>query len=76
MNATTFDAVLTSAARLSDEEQQLLADLLRKRQIEKWRAETAAEGRRAVKAVRAGKLKAQSADSIISELRASLTEED
>ena len=76
MNTTTFAAVLTSAARLSDEEQQLLAELLRKRQIEKWRAETAVEARRAAKAFRSGKLKAQSVDVAINELRASLKEED
>jgi hypothetical protein len=76
MNATTFDAVLSSAARLSDEEQQLLAELLRKRQIEKWRAETAVEARRALKALRTGKLKPQSVDGTINELRASLKEED
>ena len=72
MNATTFDQILSSAADLPDEEQELLADLLRKRRIEKWREETAAEGRRAVKAFRAGKLKAHSADRTIDDLRASL----
>jgi hypothetical protein len=76
MNATTFDEILTCAANLSEEEQQLLMEVLRKRQIDKWREETGADGRRAIKAFRAGKLKARAVDQVINDLRASLNEND
>jgi hypothetical protein len=72
MAAITFDQVLTYAESLPPEEQEILADLLKKRRIEAWREETAASGRAAVQAYRAGKLKAQSDRAVISRLRASL----
>lgn len=76
MNGVTFDEILRFAANLPDDDQELLTELLKKRRIEKWREETAAEGRRTVKAFRAGKLKVSSVESLIGELRDSLKEKD
>lgn len=70
MNALTLDRVLTDAGRLPADEQELLEDLLRQRRIETWRRETAGEAKKAAAAFRTGKLKAQSADSVIARLRA------
>ncbi|MHB8524387.1 MAG: hypothetical protein ACYDH9_27010 [Limisphaerales bacterium] len=69
MAILTLDRVLTEAERLPADEQQILEDLLRKRRIEAWRAETAAEAKKSVAALRSGKLKAQSAESVIARLR-------
>jgi hypothetical protein len=70
MNALTLDRVLTDAGQLPADEREILEDLLHKRRIEAWRDDTAAEAKNAAVAFRAGKLKAQSADSIIARLRA------
>lgn len=68
MSTVTLDRVLTDAGRLPLEEQQILEELLRKRRIDAWRAETAAESRKSAAAFRAGKLNAQSADDVIARL--------
>jgi hypothetical protein len=70
MNSLTLDRVLTDAEHLPSDEQEILEDLLRQRRIEAWRVETAAEAKNATAAFRSGKLKAQSADSVIARLRA------
>jgi len=71
----TLDKVLTSAETLPRDEQEMLEDLLRSRRIEAWRRETAAEARKALKAFRTGKFKAESADTVIGRLRAGLQAE-
>jgi hypothetical protein len=70
MNPPTLDRVLTDAGHLSPDEREILEGLLRQRRIEAWRMETAAEAKNAAAAFRSGKLKAQSADSVIARLRA------
>jgi hypothetical protein len=70
MATLTLDRVLTDAEHLPSDEQEILEDLLRKRRIEAWRAETATEAKNDAAAFRSGKLKAQSAESIIARLRA------
>jgi len=70
MATLTLDRVLTDAEHLPSDEQEILEDLLRKRRIEAWRAETATEAKNAAAAFRSGKLKVQSAESIIARLRA------
>jgi len=67
--ATTLEKVLSEAESLPLEDQIMLEELLHKRRIEKWRKETAAAGRKAVKAYQSGKLKGQSADNVIAALR-------
>jgi hypothetical protein len=69
MAALTLDRVLTQAEALPADEQEMLESLLRKRRIESWRQETAAEARKAIKAFRSGKLKNQTAEEIIASLR-------
>ena len=70
MAATTLDRVLTEAETLPLDDREILEELLRKRRIEEWRRDTAAEARKAGKAFRSGKLKSQSAEEIIAQLRA------
>jgi len=70
MAALTLDRVLTSAEALPADEQEMLENLLRQRRIEAWRRDTAAEARKAVKALRSGKLKAETVVSVIARLRA------
>ena len=65
----TLDSVLTDVERLPSEDQQILEDLLRKRRVEAWRAETAADAKRSAAAFRSGKLKAQSVEEVIARLR-------
>jgi hypothetical protein len=72
VNGVTFDHVLNLATNLPEEEQELLSELLRKRRIESWREETAAEAKRIRKAFRAGKLKARAVDAVINDLRAAV----
>lgn len=69
MATLTLDRVLTDAEMLSADEQELLEGLLRRRRIEAWRRETATAAKEAVKSFREGKLKPQSAESIIARLR-------
>ena len=69
MATLTLDRILTAAGRLPTEERQILEELLRKRRIEAWRAETAAEGKKFAAAFRSGKLKAQPAEDVIARLR-------
>ena len=70
MPALTLDGVLTSAEALSADERAMLEELLHRRRIESWRADTAADAVLATKAFRTGKLKSQSAESVIARLRA------
>lgn len=72
MAAISLDRVLTEAEALPADEQAMLEELLRKRRLEAWRSETATEARKAVKNLRAGKLKPRSADEVIARLRAGL----
>ncbi len=72
MNPMTLDKVLTFAETLSPTEQEMLTELLRNRQVENWREDTATEAKKAVKNYRSGKLPAQSADAVIARLRSTL----
>jgi hypothetical protein len=64
----TLDRVLTKAEALPADEQEMPEGLLRQRRIEAWRLETATEASKTAKAFRAGKLKGQSAESVITRL--------
>lgn len=75
MKTMTFDQTLSCVEKLPPDEQEMLAELLRKRRIEAWRNETAAEARKAARAYRSRKLKAESADAIIAALRSALEED-
>jgi hypothetical protein len=54
---------------LPADEQKMLENLLRQRRIEAWRRDTAGEAHKAVKALRTGKLKAESVENVIARLR-------
>ena len=69
MAAITLERVLSDAERLPAEEQAMLEELLHNRRIDGWRRQTAAAGRSAAKALRAGKLKAQPVGTVINQLR-------
>ncbi len=69
MAISTFDRVLASAEALSTDDQAMLGELLYRRRIETWRAETAAEAATAAKKIRSGKLRSASVDTVIARLR-------
>ena len=71
----TLEQVLDSAMRLDSEQLDILVEVIQKRQNEAWREDTAASAREAISAFHDGKLKPQSADEVISHLRA-VTDED
>ena len=70
MAAITLERVLREAESLPAEEQAILEELLHRRRLDGWRRETAAAARKSIKAFRAGKLKGQSAETVIQQLRA------
>ena len=70
MPTLTLDGVLASAEALPADERAMLEELLCRRRIESWRADTATDAAQSAKALRAGKLKPQSVASVITRLRA------
>lgn len=70
MPSLTLDRILTEAEALPQDEQAMLEELLHGRRIETWRRDTAAEGKKAVRAFRSGKLKTQTAEKVVALLRA------
>ena len=68
MATLTLERVLTAAEALPAEEQEMLETLLRRRRIESWRRDTAAEAKSAAKAFRTGKLKSQPVEDVIASL--------
>jgi hypothetical protein len=69
---STLDKVLENALQLSDEQQEMLIKILQNRNYQSHRAEIAEDARQSLADFRAGKLRPQSAHSIIAELRQSL----
>jgi len=69
MTTLTLDRVLADAETLPADEREMLEELLRKRRIEAWRADTAVEAKKAAASFRSGNLKAQSAETVIARLR-------
>jgi hypothetical protein len=72
LNTVTLDQAIDTALQLPTEQQEMLVDILRSRQIEMRRQEIAADARASIAAFRAGKLKAYSAEELIAELHQSL----
>lgn len=56
MTAITLERVLSEAETLPADEQAMLEELLRKHRIDGWREQTAADARKAARAVRSSKL--------------------
>ncbi|MGB3766000.1 MAG: hypothetical protein WA947_05535 [Phormidesmis sp.] len=71
---STLEQALETASQLSIEQQQMLIEILQRRNIESRRAEIARDAQRSLADFRAGKLKTQSVDEIVSELRQFLSE--
>ena len=76
MAVITLERVLSEAEALSADEQAMLEELLRKHRIEGWRGQTAADARKAAKAIRSGKLKPEPVESVIARLRTGLQSSD
>ena len=68
----TLDQVIDSAMQLPLEQQEMLLEILQSRQIEARRLEMARDAQESLAAVRAGKLKGQTAAEIIVDLRKAL----
>jgi hypothetical protein len=62
LNTVTLDQAIDTALQLPAEQQEMLVDILRSRQIEARRQEIAADALASIAAFRAGKLKAYSAE--------------
>ncbi len=71
----TLDKALDAAMQLSDEEREMLIDILQKRQIEARRDEIARSAQEALAAFRAGKLQPEAAEALITRLHSSLETE-
>jgi hypothetical protein len=76
MNTISLDEALETVMQLPPEQQEMLIDIVRHRQIERQRQEIADNAQESLAAFRAGELKPQSASEVITELRRSLDEAD
>lgn len=72
----TLDQVLDIALQLPPEQQTMLIEIIRQRQIEARRVEIATHAQQAIDDFHQGKLVPQSAETAIVELRRSLTDEE
>jgi len=72
----TFDQVVDAVVLLPTEQQEMLVSLIHGWHIEKRRHEIARDAHESLTALHAGKLKPQSAETIIRELRQSLEEDE
>lgn len=75
MKPAVFDEAPTLASALPDDRQERLEVLLRRRRIEAWRRDTAAEAKTAARALRSGKLAPLPVEDGIAGLRAGLLRE-
>ena len=75
MATATLNQALEVFGKLSSEEQEMMLDIARKRQIEAWRKDVAAYGRKAVRDFRAGKLKAEPVETVLKRLHKLADEE-
>ncbi len=71
---TTLDRALETVMQLSLDQQELLIEILRQRHLEASRDEIAKDAKESLAAFKAGKLKPQSAEAVIAELRRSLND--
>lgn len=76
MNTISLDEALETVMQLPPDQQEMLIDIVRHRQVERQRQEIADDAQESLAAFRAGELNPQSASDIISELRRSLDEAD
>jgi hypothetical protein len=76
MDEITLDQALDTVMQLPPEQQEMLIEIIRSRRIERRRREIARDARESLAAFQAGKLKPQSFNEIIAELRQALHEEE
>lgn len=74
MTTMTLDYAIDVAMELSIEEQEMLVEIIQRRQTEMRRQEMAADARQSIDAFRTGELKSQPAAAIIRELHQGLDE--
>jgi hypothetical protein len=72
MKTITLDQAIDLAMQLPLEQREMLLQIIRQRDIELRRDEIAKDARTSIGAYRAGKLKAQSVDQVMQELRQTL----
>lgn len=72
---TTLDRALETVMQLSLDQQKLLIEIVCQRHIEASRDEIARDAQESIAAFKAGKLKPQSAQAVIAELRRSLNDD-
>lgn len=72
----TLDQAIDTALQLPSEQQEMLIDILRNRQIEARRQEIAADARMSIAAFREGKFTIQSAEDAIANLHQSLEDSE
>jgi hypothetical protein len=72
---TTLDRALATVMQLSLDQQELLIEIVRQRHLEASRDEIARDAQESIAAFKAGKLKPQSAEAVIAELRRSLDDD-
>lgn len=65
----TLDQILDAVEELPNDQQEMLLDIIRHRQIDARRREIAQSAQESRQLVREGKLKAQSASEVIAQLR-------
>ncbi|MDO9028696.1 MAG: hypothetical protein Q7U68_07580 [Candidatus Roizmanbacteria bacterium] len=73
---TRFEQVVDTVMELPYEQQEMLKDLISKWHIEARRLEIAHDAQESLALFRAGQLKSQSTQTIITELRQSLSSEE
>ena len=76
MNTISLDEALETVMQLPPEQQEMLIDIVRHRQIERRRQEIARDAQHSLAAYNAGEYKPQSAVQIIRELHLGLDEDD
>ena len=70
MPTTTLNQVMQLASALRIDEKEMLIEAMKRQRADSWRKNLARSARKAVKDYRAGKLKAESAESLVARLRA------
>ncbi len=74
METGTLDEVVNAVMRLPQEQQEMLLEIVRRRQVELRREEIAADAQQSLRAFLSGELKPQPIDEIIRRLDESLDE--
>jgi len=74
MNTISLDKALETVMQLPSEQQEMLIDIVRNRQIERQRQEIAEDAQKSLAAFQAGELKPQTASELIAELQQELDE--